>query len=254
MDDHQGSFTPDHLSKLRVHSSSHTERTPTSNIRHRSTTPVRVTKDVQLRRDQASTKQRRTPASQDSPLHRRAKSLARAANAESSRKSWDGVHSASFDRAFKPTPPPHQQTIAAGMARAAVSATSTAQARQPSRSLSKSLHPKDVPATSGSSAASTTTVTAQAAPRASESVRPPLKAGACESEGHLEGYELGPVIGEGGFCKVKSGRHVASQQPVAIKVINKVWPLQLPRDTPQCSVTLSFRMGAMCFAPAFRKT
>lgn len=38
----------------------------------------------------------------------------------------------------------------------------------------------------------------------------------------LEGYEMGPVIGEGGFCKVKRGKHRAAQQHVAIKVINKV--------------------------------
>ena len=38
----------------------------------------------------------------------------------------------------------------------------------------------------------------------------------------LEGYELGPVIGEGGFCKVKRAKHRASEQDIAVKVINKV--------------------------------
>jgi hypothetical protein len=41
---------------------------------------------------------------------------------------------------------------------------------------------------------------------------------------YLEGYEIGPVIGEGGFCKVKRATHKASGQCIAVKVINKVPP------------------------------
>ncbi|GAQ79608.1 hypothetical protein KFL_000340110 [Klebsormidium nitens] len=37
----------------------------------------------------------------------------------------------------------------------------------------------------------------------------------------LPGYSVGPVIGEGGFCKVRLGTHLVSGEKVAIKVIDK---------------------------------
>lgn len=54
----------------------------------------------------------------------------------------------------------------------------------------------------------------------------PAERPASTGEEFLEGYELGPVIGEGGFCKVKRAKHRASEQNIAVKVINKVQSLR----------------------------
>eukprot|EP00892_Ulva_mutabilis_P000591 jgi/Ulvmu1/10532/UM064_0070.1 len=212
-DERQRSCTPDRSCKLTTHPSGAVDQTSSSSrIRHRSTTPVRVTKDAQLRRDEAAVKHKRTPSSQDSPLRRRVTTLARATVAQPSRQSWDGSRGPP-DPALKPTPPRHQQFIPA-----ATSASLT----RPSPGSFRSHLPKDAPAASGGSAASASTAAAPPVVGLSERVRPPAETGACQVEEQLEGYELGPVIGEGGFCKVKSGRHLASERPVAIKVINKV--------------------------------
>ena len=37
----------------------------------------------------------------------------------------------------------------------------------------------------------------------------------------LEGYSVGQVIGEGGFCEVRIGVHHFSQRKVAIKIVDK---------------------------------
>lgn len=208
------SCSPDRPVEQQIYSSGTQEQTSAASIRHRSTTPVRITKDAQLRRDKAAANHYRLP-SQDSPLRRRATSVARAAAAPPSRQSCGNLP-ASNEHPHKPTPPQHPRTISSHVTREAASAASAPLARPPAGPGHQ--FSKDAPAP----VASRATSGVRPVVGMSERMRQPPDLAAVQAEDQLEGYELGPVIGEGGFCKVKSGRHIASNQPVAIKVINKV--------------------------------
>lgn len=50
----------------------------------------------------------------------------------------------------------------------------------------------------------------------------PVEDSALESGEELVGYSIGERIGQGGFCQVLAGVHLASGRPVAVKVIDKV--------------------------------
>ena len=54
-----------------------------------------------------------------------------------------------------------------------------------------------------------------------QSALPVMRVGDVDDRGALPGYVLGPVIGEGGFCKVRSGIHQVSGATTAVKLIDK---------------------------------
>jgi hypothetical protein len=57
--------------------------------------------------------------------------------------------------------------------------------------------------------------------RRSQSARPVMRVAEIDDSGTLPGYVLGPVIGEGGFCKVRSGIHQVTGAKTAVKLIDK---------------------------------
>lgn len=212
------------LSSQRLRTAVPTQQESASRIRHRSTTPVRITMDAQLRREKIAARHGGTPP-QASPLRRRATSVARSTGAQLSRQSWEGS-CVSSKQTLKPTPPAQSQT----KLRESCDATPAGALVQPTEQASQQVNrlhrhvvmDTDVQVSNAVRKFQTQAVSPVVS--ASERRRPcvPADATTCQNETQLEGYEVGPVIGEGGFCKVRSGRHIASGQCVAIKVINKV--------------------------------
>ena len=66
----------------------------------------------------------------------------------------------------------------------------------------------------------------------------------------MPGYQIGPVIGVGGFCKVRLGTDLATGKHVALKVIEKNHMQQVSRHVAHfCHLTVPFLHTAFVMAP-----
>jgi hypothetical protein len=170
-------------------------------IRHRSTTPVRVTKDTQLARRQSARRQspQRTASNSQALTSCSSTSGTISALPMSSR-----IASTSASLNGSSRLAPLDSTAAAPAARPREQAPSR---EGPSLLKAGESATAAVERAFGENSVSASNVTAD---------------GEGSFVDSLAGYSIGKVIGKGGFCQVKVGVHELSGRSVAIKVIDKV--------------------------------
>jgi 5'-AMP-activated protein kinase catalytic alpha subunit len=138
-------------------------------------------------------------------------------NSAVARRRWE--EEAAAAACFTPTPPASPPAAAADAARAGAAGV----ARPP--------RPRSAGGArwaGGGALGSAELTEAEADAALAAAAASPLR-GFPSAEDAVPGYALGPVLGRGGFCVVRKGRHAATGEPVALKVIDKA-RLADPKD------------------------